>query len=192
MRRSDGARASWRLQARRTWGIFGRGAFEVLCVSAAFVVIGFGWVAVVEGAPVDPAGTAGDLMAELPQQPRRWLIDGFNVVQHGLLGGRDRQCWWTAPRRAELIARSADFDDPDAEIWLVFDGPKPVGAHGDGPRSHLVFAPSADAWLIEQVRSADDPAQIAVVTSDRRLSARVQRRGALVVAPIDFLRRCPG
>jgi predicted RNA-binding protein with PIN domain len=186
------ARALGALQPSRDWGIFGRGALEALGVSALFVLLGFAWVALVERAPVDPAGYAGDPVPELIQQQRRWLVDGFNVVQHALLGGRDRECWWTAARRAELVARSANFDDPDAEIWLVFDGAKPVDARGDAPRPHLVFAPSADAWLLAQVRSAGDPAQIAVVTADRRLAARVRHRGALVVAPIDFLKRCPG
>jgi len=192
MRAANCARASRAVQPCRSWGIFGRGALETLCVTAIFAILGFGWVAVVEGVPVDPAGYAGDLVPEPPQRPRHWMIDGFNVVQHGLLGGRDRECWWTAPHRAELIARSSDFDDPDAEIWLVFDGPTPIDAQADAPRPHVVFAPSADVWLLAQVRSAEDPGQVVVVTADRRLSARVRQRGASVVAPIDFLRRCPG
>jgi len=192
MRAGEDIRTTRAGQTCRAWGVFGLGALEAFCVMAIFVILGFGWVTLLEAAPTEPPRYAGDPVPTSPDQPRHWMIDGFNVVQHGLLGGRDRECWWTASRRAELIERSAAFDDPDAEIWLVFDGPRPLEGDGAPQGPHLVFAPSADAWLLARVRDADDPTQIAIVTADRRLAARARHHGARVVAPIEFLRRCPG
>jgi hypothetical protein len=130
-------------------------------------------------------------MAKRGDAPALWLVDAFNVLHTTLLGGRDRTEWWTEPRRAELAARAADFDDEDAEVWLVFDGPRPAEeSAGRGPGVRWVFAPSADEWLLERLRSSDAPERIAVVTSDRKLAARARRRGARLVAPADFLARC--
>ena len=130
-------------------------------------------------------------MAVHGDAPALWLVDAFNVLHASLLGGRDRAAWWTEPRRAELAARAAAFDDKGAEVWLVFDGPRPaedIAARGPGVRR--VFAPSADEWLLERVRSSDAPERIAVVTSDRKLAARARQRGARHVTPADFLARC--
>jgi predicted RNA-binding protein with PIN domain len=127
-----------------------------------------------------------------------WLLDGYNVLHAGILGGRDRSQWWTESRRRELLERAAHFD-ARAEVWIVFDGPEdPADASvGDessdpdpetGPR--CVFAPSADDWLVEQVRRADRPERITVVTADRRVAGRVRGRGAQVASPGAFLARC--
>jgi predicted RNA-binding protein with PIN domain len=119
-----------------------------------------------------------------------WLVDGYNVVHWGLLGGRDRERWWSAPLRAELLARAAAFEDPDAEVWVVFDGARP-GPEVEG-RLHEVFAPSADDWLLRRIRDEADPARVALVTADRRLADRAKHRGAAVVSPSEFLDRCMG
>ena len=130
-------------------------------------------------------------MANPDDGPAVWLVDAFNVLHATLLGGRDRAAWWTEPLRAELAARAAAFDDASAEVWLVFDGPRPAADVADGGAGvRQVFAPSADEWLLERVRCADAPERIAVVTSDRRLAARARRCGARLVAPADFLARC--
>ena len=73
---------------------------------------------------------------------------------------------------------------------VVFDGPRPApeAEAGAGPR--VVFAPDADAWLLARVGEAEDPSRLQVVTADRRLAARARHRGANVVAPNAFLRRC--
>ena len=100
--------------------------------------------------------------------------------------------------RARLVARVERFDDPAAEVWLVFDGPRAgepeASAVGDDARSasrvRQVFAPSADAWLVARVKAAAEPAAIAVVTADRQVAGRVRHRGASVVAPREFLSRC--
>ena len=53
---------------------------------------------------------------------------------------------------------------------------------------HVVFARSADDWLVKRVRAAGEP--VCVVTSDRQLADRARRRGAEVVSPRRFLARC--
>jgi predicted RNA-binding protein with PIN domain len=131
------------------------------------------------------------------EAPSTWLLDGFNVLHAGPLGGRDRAEWWTEPRRSELLEIASRFDDPRAEIWVVFDGPRPeapgVSAEGPpSPRLERVFAPSADEWLLARVREAEDPGRVAVVTSDRKLAERARHRGARVYSPRAFLDRCAG
>jgi hypothetical protein len=112
------------------------------------------------------------------------------VLHAGPLGGRDRSEWWTAPRRDELLEIAARFDDRSAEVWVVFDGPREADVRDDTRGPHPVFAPSADAWLLERVRAADDPSRIAIVTADRKVADRARHRGARVYAPRDFLARC--
>lgn len=125
-----------------------------------------------------------------PEAPSIWLVDGFNVVQVGLLRGRDRDRWWSAPRREELLAQVAEFERADAELWVVFDGNRASPASDPASRVQTVYAPSADAWLVSRVKAADDPNEIVVVTADRRLANRVRHVGARVVTPGDFLRAC--
>lgn len=177
-----------------------RGALETLAVVAFFASFGLAWAEVAARAPDTqppyPAPVAED-PKNLPNVPSTWLIDGFNVLHVGLLGGRDRSEWWTADRRAELLARVAHFDDAGAELWVVFDGPRPevadpAGADSGGERLRQVFAASADAWLVERVGAAEDPGRIAVVTADRQVAGRVRHRGAQVRSPRDFLARCNG
>jgi hypothetical protein len=126
--------------------------------------------------------------------PSLWLVDGFNVVSVGLLreqsGGQGREGWWRRENREALVARARGFDDPAAEVWIVFDGGDP-GGNEEGATPRTVFARSADDWLLDRVRAAEDPGQLKVVTADRRLANRVRARGAEVVSPGDFLGRCP-
>jgi predicted RNA-binding protein with PIN domain len=134
-----------------------------------------------------PAGP----QAESGERDVRWLVDGFNVLHAGVLRGNDRQGWWREEMRARLLERVAGFDDEAAELWVVFDGRGPLAdAELRSARPRVVFAPSADDWLLAEVRGAEDPAQIVVVTADRQLADRARHRGARVVSPRAFLARC--
>ena len=126
------------------------------------------------------------------EQPAIWLVDGFNVLHAGVLEGRDRGDWWRAASRAQLLTLAGSFDDPKAELWIVFDGPLEAPAAPETRRLRVVFAPSADEWLLSRLRSAPDPSRLGVVTGDRRLAIRSRRRGAQVIRPRDFLDRCRG
>ena len=173
-----------------------RGVFETLAVVAVFAGGGFAWAAGEEWFSHAPAAYPRSGVENPKGVPSIWLLDGFNVLHAGLLGGRDRGEWWTEPRRSELLARAGRFDDPRAEVWVVFDGPRPepeseAGGNGGGcGRARRVFAASADAWLLAQVRDATRPGRIAVVTADRKLADRARHRGAQVFSPREFLERC--
>jgi hypothetical protein len=119
-----------------------------------------------------------------------WLVDGFNVLCTGLLGGRDRSAWWSATHREELLGCAAALDREGREVWVVFDGERPVPEPPPGARVRTLFVPSADAWLLARLRGAEDPSRIAVVTADRGVADRARGRGARVVSPSDFLARC--
>ncbi len=194
-------------------------------VMAAFVGLGLAWAELAHSAysheamqptdadaaaptPVDVPASRTDRSpphAEAcPAPPRIWLVDGFNVLHVALLGGRERREWWTQPSRQELLDRAAHFDalhggaDAGAEVWVVFDGPRPADdandpvAGSETLRLRQVFAPCADAWLLDRLRKTDRPEGVVIVTADRRLAARVRSRGARVVPPGEFLRRCVG
>jgi len=176
----------------RGWLRFG-GEFAVtLAITAGFVGAGLAWAAVesdlgrrdeVRSSMVYASRSMAD------REARIWLVDGYNVLHAGVLGGRDRSEWWSESRRRELLDRVSSFD-ADAEIWIVFDGPDDRGTAADETGLRCVFAPSADAWLVERVRSAEDPTEIAVVTADRQVAGRARGRGAQIVSPKDFLARC--
>jgi len=166
------------------------GVIETLVVLGAFVVFGLGWVEVAARAAAVGPPYPARMVDDAPAEPSIWLLDGFNVLHAGPLGGRDRSEWWTGPRRDELLELAARFDDRSAEVWVVFDGPREADARDDLRGPHSVFAPSADAWLLERVRAAEDPSRIAVVTADRKVADRARHRGARVYAPRDFLARC--
>jgi hypothetical protein len=168
---------------------FWSGIREGVLVMAGFAGLGLGWAGVErhDAALADYPGAP----METPAPPTRWLVDGFNVLHAGVLRGRDRAEWWTQPRRDELVALAERFDDASAEIWIVFDGRGPESPDGAKPgRVRQVFAPSADDWLLAQVRASEQPGELAVVTADRAVAARARHRGAQVVGPRAFLARC--
>jgi len=176
----------------RWWGVI-----ETAGIVAAFVAFGLAWA---EGLERRAAGTPpvypGRAVEDATETPGIWLLDGFNVLHAGPLGGRDRSGWWREALRGELLALADRFDDPTAEVWVVFDGPRPeADAAPPGAASsrlQRVFAPSADAWLLDRVRRAPDPSRLAVLTADKQLAARARHRGARVVSPRAFLERCSG
>ena len=112
------------------------------------------------GAGADPGvgGAYPALMEQPAPHPSLWLVDGFNVLCAALLGGRDRGEWWTASRRAEVVALAERFEEPDAEIWVVFDGSRDpdkgpgqrVRRAQDGPGRHTIER-EPDRYLLESV-----------------------------------------
>jgi predicted RNA-binding protein with PIN domain len=186
------------------WSPLARGALETLATISGYCAAGFFCAAVfADSGPGYPglrdasAQTiyAGGMIDEpLPSSraaPSIWLVDGFNVLHTGLLGGRDRSKWWTESKRQELLERVESFEDAAAELWIVFDGHRDAPDSHDGAGPRCLFAPSADTWLVDRVREADDPSQLVVVTADRQVAGRARSRGAQVVSPRDFLARCP-
>ena len=141
--------------------------------------------------------TPDDEPPAVPSIPVIWLVDGFNVLHASVLGGRDRSRWWSASRRLELLCRVREFDDPGAEIWVIFDGPGADSQSSTSPAAgsphasvQTVFAPSADEWLVSRVRATPDPSRVVVVTGDRKVAGRARHWGAKVVTPGEFIARC--
>jgi|GEM_PF-745969 len=187
-----------------------RGAVETLAIVTCFAITGLAWATIeahlralpdaaavstyASGVSEDPSAsssTRSEPENGSDRVARVWLVDGFNVLHAGLLGGRDRSHWWTEHNRRELLDRVERFEDADAELWIVFDGSHPDPATDGSTRSRCVFAPSADTWLVDRVRAAAQPARVAVVTADRQVAGRARSRGAKVVSPRAFLARCP-
>lgn len=166
--------------------------------------------------PAEPAGLVSP--RPVPAQESElatisvWLLDGFNILHAALLTNRDRSTWWTEEHRERLIRRVRGFAQPAEEIWLVFDGERSDQPDARKLRTfagvplYLVFAPSADEWLVKRVRDARElepgagrirgdsgsrnVSGIAVVTRDRRVGGRTRHHGATVVAPSRFLELC--
>lgn len=118
-------------------------------------------------------------------------MDGFNVVHASFFADGDRSEWWAAPKRERLVGLAQRFADPAARIWIVFDGPRPP----DDPaaaseRVQVVFAASADEWIVKRVRRSEEPGRLAVVTGDRKIADRARHRGAQVTGPRDFIAMC--
>jgi predicted RNA-binding protein with PIN domain len=176
------------------WSRSGREIAVTLAIGAGFVAVGLAWAAAESGLRQRDEVRAPIVYAASPMacgETKIWLVDGYNVLHAAVLGGRDRSQWWTGSRRRELLERVSGFDaHADAEIWIVFDGPDDPGAESEPPGLHCVFAASADDWLVDRVRRAEDPSEIAVVTADRQVAGRARGRGARIVSPKDFLTRC--
>ena len=143
-----------------------------------------------------PPHNEAERPADWPQQSAVWLLDGFNVLHAALFTDRDRTSWWGAEHRERLITAVREFADAANEIWIVFDGKRDDEPDARRLRTSggipifIVFAPSADDWLVRQVRSCGAAETISVVTRDRRVGGRVRHKGASVVAPARFLDLC--
>lgn len=132
-----------------------------------------------------------------------WLIDGYNVLRVSLseTGAAESDRWWTAGRRQELIELAGGLAAPADEVCLVFDAQhlsqpreEPSGAPA-GPASQpalrCVFAPSADDWIVAELRArADSFARRVVVSADRKLANRARDRGAEIVSTGSFVALC--
>jgi predicted RNA-binding protein with PIN domain len=176
-----------------------KSALEPLWVIAGFLVFGLAWATWL-GAWENRVSTSQDSEEargggrEPTSAPQLWLVDGYNVLHAGVLRGRDRRGWWTASVQSRLVAIADTFEDRSARIIVVFDGRDPDSPRAADPaptsRVELVYAPSADDWLVRHVRSSPAPERIAVVTADRQVQGRARHGGARVVSPLAFLARC--
>jgi len=176
-----------------------KAALEPLVVIAGFLAFGLAWAAVLgtqenrvsASEDIEEAGLEARTGAPAPCL---WLVDGYNVLHAGVLRGRDRRGWWTASVQSRLVAIADTFEDPAAQIIVVFDAAKPEAPRAAEPpppsRVRLVYAPSADDWLVRHVRTSQAPERIAVVTADRQVQGRARHGGASVISPLAFLARC--
>lgn len=110
----------------------------------------------------------------------RWVVDAMNVI-----GSRPDR-WWNDPKKAmRAMARLLDgfAARTGDELTVVFDtDPGPLQ---DTDHIEVVIAGrkgrNAADYEIEQIVAADeDPSQLRVVTSDKRLVEKVAELGAKV------------
>ena len=126
------------------------------------------------------------------------MIDGYNVLHAGMLPREDRSRWWTRAHRERVARRAERLEVRAREIWVAFDGadegertPDPPEAGSNKTPVRIVFARSADAWILEGVRRASCPEEVVVVTADRKVADKARHRGARIVSPRTFLELCP-
>jgi hypothetical protein len=188
---------------RRAAGPFLRGAAQTAAIVCGFLGLGLlgGALAGAGARGAEPRGVERPRsdytldVAPATAEPSVWLVDGYNALHVGLLrGGARGGEWWTGASREALLERVRRFDAGGADVWVVFDGPDarelvdPGAPEDAAVRPRLVFAPSADEWLLR--RAGEAGPGVAVVTADRRLADRARARGATIVSPRDFLARC--
>jgi predicted RNA-binding protein with PIN domain len=171
---------------------FAREAGAALLWMATFVALGTGVRALSAGAEPPPYPAPPMTDAADPAADHLWLVDGFNLMHAAVLRGKDRRDWWRAEARERVLEMVRRLDAPGAEVVVVFDGRRPPDEPERESGPQVVFAASADDWLVRAVREAPDPSRIVVVTADRQLADRARHRGARVVGPIAFRERCGG
>jgi predicted RNA-binding protein with PIN domain len=119
----------------------------------------------------------------------RWLVDGLNVI------GTRPDGWWRDRHGAmvRLVEQLERFAVATGEgVTVVFEKPPspPIGselvevAHAPRARPN-----SADDEIVRRLGEEPDPAEIRVVTSDRRLAEQAVAAGALVEPAAAFRRR---
>ena len=112
-----------------------------------------------------------------------WLVDGSNVLgamrvdRHGEEGKRGLVRLLAAFARANRT-----------RVSCVFDGPEPPSFARNLGAVTVAFSGSRSADDVIAERAAQGRGW-SVVTSDRGLAARVQRRQVELVAPLAFIRR---
>ncbi len=108
-----------------------------------------------------------------------YLVDGYNVIRTTSFASLELEL-----AREHLVAFCQAFHP--REVIVVFDGPRPAQErHGN---VKVVFAPSADRWIIDFVRRSKNPSQITVVTEDRQIRGAVGAEGARVMSPREFVK----
>ncbi len=182
----------WGTQRWKQCGSFLRGAGESLALVAVFTALGLASAALraepEASYPRPPMEAPSDAL-DAPGSPL-WLVDGFNAIQVALLRGRDREAWWSATRRRELLDLARPVAAAGEPVWVVFDGRDERDSPDPNAPLHTVFAVSADDWLLARVRAAPDPSRVRLVTADRRLAGRARSSGVTIVAPGEFVARC--
>lgn len=120
------------------------------------------------------------------------IIDGFNVLHAVVLVGRNRAGWWQPVAQRRLVERIEQLGISYPSIWIVFDrrpsmAETPEDVTSDDPRIQVMYAPSADDWIVEAVKRLSPQQAVTVVTADRPLRDRIRRAGGAILSPRQFL-----
>lgn len=111
-----------------------------------------------------------------------WIIDAYNV-----LGARPDGWWRNRPLAlANLCDDIAAWRPDDDRVVVMIDGwpraevPERLWNGIDVRYAHRRGPDGADRAIVDLVRESDAPADMTVVTSDRRLRSQVLDNGAAV------------
>lgn len=117
----------------------------------------------------------------------RW-VDGFNLMHRfadcvALLAADPEAA------RRRFLGLLAPLVYASGERWtVVFDGPRAGRARAPGP-IEVVYAPSADAWLVAALEKHPRPARVTIVTDDEKdIGRRARALGATVLSGAALLR----
>lgn len=118
-----------------------------------------------------------------------WYFDGYNIL-HAVLLGRERDvAWWHRDFQQRVVSwvetLSCTNQLEGAPVTVVFDAERPltVSETVSSDLLSVVYAPSADDWIVENCRRA---LSARVVSADRALSDRAKVAGARVFKPWAF------
>lgn len=111
----------------------------------------------------------GEAVTWLMRHPLRWMIDGYNVAFH-VAHEPDAA---TRSRVVSAAGRLAALAAPGSMVVVVFDSSVDSSSLPADRRVRVVYAPSADDWIIEHAGSGT-----AVVSSDRSVRESAQEAGA--------------
>lgn len=117
----------------------------------------------------------------------RW-VDGFNLMHRFAdcvaLLAEDPEA-----ARRRFLGLLAPLVYASGERWtVVFDGPRAGRARAPGP-IEVVYAPSADAWLVAALEKHPRPARVTIVTDDEKdIGRRARALGATVLSGAALLR----
>ncbi len=118
---------------------------------------------------------------------QRW-VDAFNVIHRlpdlvAMLPEDNEAC------RQAFLDRLAPLVYASGERWtVIFDAPRPGRASAPGP-IEVVYAPSADTWIVNGLEKAMHADAITVVSSDEKdIGRRARALGAAVMSAATFAR----
>ncbi|MFV0340447.1 MAG: NYN domain-containing protein [Parachlamydiaceae bacterium] len=119
-----------------------------------------------------------------------YLIDGYNLFFRTTRGEEGEN--FSKEREKIILSLAEQIQIAHLSALLVFDS-----AWHEGPAERKIkhqleicytdLGQSADDWIISEVKRAEKPAQITVVTSDRKLAWRARLKGAMTQPVEEFL-----
>lgn len=106
----------------------------------------------------------------LMKQTHNWLIDGYNVAYQVV----DEPTPVTRSRLISAAGRLAGLSATGSMVVVVFDSSVDTSSLPADRRVRVVYAPSADEWIIEHASH-----NTVVVSSDRQVREGAEARGAI-------------
>jgi predicted RNA-binding protein with PIN domain len=131
--------------------------------------------------PHEPSAPAGGSL---------FLVDGYNFLHAVVLRGRERAHFWSVDNQARVVALVSR--SLEGEVWVVFDAaPHNAERLSDAEGAvRCLYAPDADARILELVGQYAPARRVVVVSADRSLCDRAKNLGGERRSPWDFAASC--